>query len=91
MLIIPHYLDSDITDSKLYDRLTGLSSMAKIRTLSVVQPTDKIKTASQNTNSLVNSKSNMRPTVKIFTVDHSRLFTSVLWIRAFGYVSYSFM
>ena len=56
MLIIPHYLDSDLTDSKLYDRLSGLSSMAKIRTLSVVQPTDKIKTASQYTNNLVNSK-----------------------------------
>ena len=57
MLIVPHYLDSDIAESKLYHRLSGLSSMAKIRTLNVVQSTDKIKTASQYTNSLVNCES----------------------------------
>ena len=54
MLIIPHYLDSDVSESKLYHRLSGLSTMAKIRTLNVVQSTEKIKTASQYTNSLVN-------------------------------------
>ena len=38
----------------MYSRLIGLSNMAKVKTLNVVQSTEKIKTASQYTNNLVN-------------------------------------